>query len=577
MLRELHISNLAVIEDARIEFREGLHCFTGQTGAGKSLVLGALELLLGLRSGAEMLRDGSTDGRVSGVFELSDPQLARHIAALADIEVEEGQLLITRKLFATGRTSFSINGSPATASMARAIGELLVDVHGQHDHQYLLKPANQLDMLDRFADAEPLRDQFAALHGELAGLRQRRAQLEASQSLRSQQLELYEFQAEEIDKVAPCHGEYEEIAARHKLLSNLRRVQQDSAAAYSAMYESEGSVLERLTAVVGVLRQLSELDEELAPVAESVKAAAAQVQDAAFDLSRYLNRVDLDPAELSEVTDRLNALNRLIHKYGHGGGLDAVIRFREEIDAQMKTLRAETADFQEIDERIEPLRARLAEVGEALTARRRAAADRIKPLIERELAELGMGHAKFDVAFGAAAGEDSSPTGLDSIEMLVQANPGQSPRPLRKVASGGELSRIMLAIKSILADADRISVLVFDEIDANIGGRIASTIGTKLRLLAARHQVLCITHLPQIAAYADQHVKITKAVAAGQTRVHIDSLETREARVAELAEMLTGKQQSPTTLRQAGELLDAATTAGSGARPPRRSRLRLTA
>jgi DNA repair protein RecN (Recombination protein N) len=352
MLRELHIHNMAVIADARVELCAGLNCFTGQTGAGKSLLLGAVELLLGLRSGTEMLREGAAEGRVAGVFDAPSAE----VLAAADLDPSDEQLLVTRKLSATGRTSFSINGSPATASMVKRIGELLVDVHGQHDHQYLLKPGNQLDTLDRFAGCEALRSRFAALHAQIADLRARRGGLAATESLRKQQLELYEFQADEIDKVSPEPGEYEEVSARHKLLSNLSTVQKDSHAAYAAMYEAEGSVVERMQAVMGVLRQLSELDAELSPVAESVKAAAAQVQDAAFELSRYLNRIDLDPAELTEVTDRLNALNRLIHKYGQGAGSDEVIAFRARVEAQMKKLRGESSDFESLDRQIEPLR-----------------------------------------------------------------------------------------------------------------------------------------------------------------------------------------------------------------------------
>jgi len=582
MLHELHISNLALIDDARIELRPGLNCFTGQTGAGKSMVLGALELLLGLRSGSQMLRDGAAEGRVSGVFELKDPELARRAAELADLEPEAagGQLLITRKLFSTGRTSYSINGSPATAPMVRAVGELLVDVHGQHDHQYLLRASNQVDVLDRFGGCEALRNEFARVYRQVHELQARRAELDASATLRRQQLELYEFQAEEIDKVAPVCGEYEETAARHKLLSNLQRVQRDSSAAHAAIYEAEGSVLERLQAVVGILRQLSEIDEELSHVAESVRAAASQVQDAAFDLSRYIHRIELDAGELAEVAERLNALNRLIHKYGSGASLEEVLAHREQIGIEIQRLRKEAVDCQAIDQHLQPLRLQLLKIGGELTARRQAAARALEPLVERELAELGMPHAEFAVQFEPASPDAASPTGLDTIEMLVQPNPGQPPCPLRKIASGGELSRIMLAIKSILAGADKTAVLVFDEIDANIGGRIGSTIGAKLRGLARCHQVLCITHLPQIAAYADHHVKISKTVEAGQTCVQAEPLTDSDGRITELAEMLTGQRQSQTTRKQAQELLAMAggsIIAGTVARKEKSGRkLRLT-
>ncbi len=565
MLRELHISNLAVIEDIAMAFEPGLNCFTGQTGAGKSLILGAFEILLGLRSAGDMLRQGTEEGRVSGVFELTDVSLVEQINAACDAQLERptskapAQLLITRKLFASGRTSVSVNGQPATLAMLQAVGELLVDVHGQHDHQYLLKPANQLLMLDRFGECEALAERFAAIYEQLRQLIDRQSQLSASRTLRQQQLELYEFQADEIDQVEPTEGEYEELNARYRLLSNLERIARDGGAAYAALYESDGAICERLGATVGLLRQLAELDEPLAEVAEELRGAAAQVQDASYTLSRYLNRLDLDSGELQETEQRLNALNRLIAKYGDGpaaGQLSQVIAYREQIAEQIERLRGETEDLESIAAQIEPLRDELSQAGQALTEARRQAADRLSPLVQAQLAELGMAEAQLQVQCDTDPARQS-PRGFDQIELLVRTNPGQPARPLRKVASGGELSRLMLALKSILAQSDRISVLVFDEVDANIGGRMGSIIGQKLRQLAAHHQVLCITHLPQIAAFADHHLKIAKQVDQGQTRTAVEPLNT-DRRVDELAEMLTGKHATKTTRKQARELLNLA-------------------
>ncbi|MBI1370468.1 MAG: DNA repair protein RecN [Planctomycetes bacterium] len=564
MLRELHINNLAVIEDAAIDLRTGLNCFTGQTGAGKSLVIGAFEILLGLRSAGDMLRAGADTGRISGVFELRDPAVIRAINELADLDLDPQrtpeQLLITRKLFESGRTSVSINGQPATAGMLRAVGELLVDVHGQHDHQYLLKPAHQLVMLDRFAQTEALREQFGVCHRKLHDLQHRRDELAASQSLRRQQLELYEFQAGEIDAAEPTAGEFDELSSRHRLLANLEKVMRDAGSAYAALYESEGAVVDRLQTVMGVVSELSELDEQIAPVAASLRDAAAVVQDAAYELSRYLNRLDLDPAELAEVSERLNVLNRLIHKYG-SSSLDEVIEYRRRIQEDIDRLRGESEDLASIDEQMAPVLAELRRVGEELSLRRRAAAEKLCPLVESELNELGMSGARFEVEFTGLddAAEDAA-SGFDAVEIMVRTNPGQPGRPLRKVASGGELSRVMLAVKSIAAQADRISVLVFDEIDANIGGRMGTVIGDKLRRLAAHHQVLCITHLPQIAAFADHHLRISKSVARGQTRTDVQPLADESARIDELAEMLTGKNATNTTRLQAAEMLKLAAT-----------------
>jgi len=586
MLRELHISNLAVIEDAHVELADGLNCFTGQTGAGKSLIIGAFEVLLGLRSAGDLLRDGAEEGRVSGVFELRDAELIRTINTLTDTDLgTDGdgpeQLLITRKLFASGRTSVSINGQPATLAMLGQIGEHLVDVHGQHDHQYLLKPANQLLMLDRFAETEKLREQFADTHAELRELERRREELEASAALRDQQLELYEFQAAEIDDAEPTEGEYEELAARHRVLSNLEKIARDSAQVYAAIYESDGAAVERLQAMVGVMRDLAELDEELSGIADSLRSALAQLQDAAFELNRYQNRLDLDPAELAEIDSRLNTLNRLISKYGsgRGGTLEQVLEYRRRIGEDIARLRGESVDRQTIEQQIAPLRDKLLDLGRRLSQQRRAAAERLSPLVETQLADLGMAEAKLTVDLQTAEEPGEAPTGLDTIELLVQPNPGQTPRPLRKIASGGELSRIMLALKGILAHTDRISVLVFDEIDANVGGRMGSVIGGKLRHLAAHHQVLCITHLPQIAACADHHLKISKTVESGQTRTRVRVLNEEQQRAEEIADMLAGSSRSDTTLEQAREMLhrppDAArspqdATGRPGSRPRKR-------
>ncbi len=624
MLRELHISNLAVIEDMAIDLAPGLNCFTGQTGAGKSLIIGAFELLLGLRTGgaADMLRPGAEEARISGVFEMHDPFVTAQVAAIADVKLEDREpLLITRKIYASGRTGVSLNGQPATAPMIRDIGELLVDVHGQHDHQYLLRAFNQLIVLDAFGRSAELRETFARIHGEMASLSRRLEELAASRSLRRQQLELYEFQAREIDEADPQEGEFAQLKSRHARISNLTRLKRDASSAHSALYDSEGSIIERLQMLTHLLGDMSELDEAIREVSEQVKSATLSLQDASFELARYVDRLDYDPAEAAEIEDRLNTLNRLISKYGSGrrraGGLrrDAesaqgsddpvmeVIQYRVELERQLTQLHGESEDRSRMEERIEKLSRELLKVGRDLTEKRKAAAKRIKPLVEAQLKELGMAEAEFEVSIESdveqkkqdhdpdkahplpwVGSASESSTGFDLVEMLVRTNPGQPARPLRKIASGGELSRIMLALKSILAHSDRISVLVFDEIDSNIGGRMGTVIGRKLRELAGgvtgsygkgkgrrseaasglatggdgRHQILCITHLPQIAAFADRHMRIAKTVAgkgdAKQTRTTVTRLQGAE-RIEELAEMLAGKDVTVTTRKQVEEML----------------------
>ncbi len=318
MLRELHISNLAVIADARIELHSGLNCFTGATGAGKSLVIGAIEVLLGLRSAAEMIRPGADEGRVSGVFELRDAKVLKQIEASTDIQVtaDGGEILLTRRLYASGRTSVSLNGNPITLGMLKTVAEHLVDVHGQHDHQYLLKPSNQLDVLDQFAKLEPMRDDYHAVYLKLQEARSRLEELTSNRSLRDQQLELYRFQAREIDAAELIPGEYEELTARASVLSNLEKLKKDASAVHASLYEADGSVLERLKMMGGILAELSTLDQSIGPTATALRDATIQLEEISYDLSRYLDRLDLDPAELAEVEDRLNTLNRILSKYG---------------------------------------------------------------------------------------------------------------------------------------------------------------------------------------------------------------------------------------------------------------------
>jgi DNA repair protein RecN (Recombination protein N) len=563
MLRELHISNLAVIADVRIELHAGLNCFTGATGAGKSLVIGAIEVLLGLRSPAEMLRPGVDEGRVSGVFQIDNSDVLRRIEHVTDIPVTQdgGELLLTRRLYASGRSSVTLNGNPITLGMLKLVGESLVDVHGQHDHQYLLKPSNQLDVLDQFGSLGPLRQRYHATYEKVTDARRRIEELSANRTLRQQQLELYRFQADEIDAAQLNPGEYTELAARASVLQNLEKLKKDAGATYGALYETDGSVLERLKMMGAILSELSTLDVNLKSVAEALRDSTIQLEEVAFDLSRYLDKLDLDPGELVEVNDRLNTINRLLNKYGDP--LDSTLAYREEIGCKIRELEKATDDFASLQSQLTPLIAELKTLGAGLTEKRRAVAGKLGPLIERQLAELGMEKAKFNIllspAVGTIAGESipASASGFDQVEFVAQTNPGQLPQPLRKIASGGELSRIMLALKGILAQSDRISVLVFDEIDSNVGGRLGSVIGGKLRHLASHHQVLCITHLPQIAGYADRHLTVRKEVAHNQTVTTVRVM-TGDERLEEMAEMIGGQRITDTTRAQARELLEAA-------------------
>lgn len=580
MLRELHISNLALIADATLDLDAGLNCFTGQTGAGKSLVIGALEILLGLRSAGDMLRHGAAEGRVTGVFHLANPLLRRRLATLTDLPVEEeAEIVLVRRIFASGRTSASIGGHPISATMLKAVGETLADIHGQYDAQFLLNPANQLALLDDFGHTAALADQFAQIWHEKHQLQQQLANLETSQTLRRQQLELYEFQASEIDAADLQSIQLEQLEARQRTLANVEKIKSHAEAAYAALYEDDAAVIGRLKNIASILLELVELDGELSAPAQQVRDLAIALDEAAFALRRRIDRLELNPEELAETTDRLNAIHRLIHKYaGAGGTLEDVLAQRSHMAEELSRLRKAHTDASDLSARLAALQKQLAQLGQQLSAGRQMAAKTLVPLVHQQLADLGMKAARFHVEFiagatSAKAGnpiasaaltpaaslpvDDGSPQGLESVEMMIAPNPGQPAAPLRKTASGGELSRIMLALKSVLAASDRISVLVFDEIDANVGGRMGAVIGEKLHRLSRGHQVLCITHLPQIASFADRHITIHKTVENNDSFTHIQRLDGPE-RIRELAEMITGKDVTPTSLAQAQELLQLA-------------------
>lgn len=554
MLRELHISNLAVIADARIEFAAGLNCFTGTTGAGKSLVIGAIELLLGLRSPANMLRTGVDEGRVSGVFDIAGKARLAEIEAVTDqpLSNDGGELLLTRRVFASGRSSITLNGNPITLAMLKQVADALIDVHGQHDHQFLLKPSNQLSVLDEFGQLLPLREKYVLVWQRLGEARRELEVLSSGRSLRQQQLELHRFQLREIDAAEMQPREYEELSARATVLQNLGKLKKDASAVQGALYETDGSVLERLKMMVAVLAELAELDSSVKPIGQAVRDATLQLEESAFDLGRYLGKLELDPAEIAEVSDRLNTINRLVNKYGDS--ITSVLLYRDQIAAGIAELEKQSDDLSEFQRVIAPLEGELAELAEDLSTKRRGAAKRLAPQIDRQLAELGMEKAVFTIQLNR---DQPASAGIDAVEFIVQTNPGQAAQPLRKVASGGELSRVMLSLKGVLAAGDRVSVLVFDEIDSNVGGRLGAVIGQKLRDLARHHQVLCITHLPQIACYADRHLTVRKTSKGKVTETSVRVMSGAE-RIEELAEMIGGQRITPTTRAQAQELLDAA-------------------
>ena len=572
MLRTLSIQNLAVIEDVQVELDGGFNVFTGMTGAGKSLIIGALELLLGLRASSDMVRSGADEARVSALFEIRDTSLRGDIQSVCGIPLDDGQMVIQRRIPADGSSRASLNGEPITAGMLRKVGQLLVDIHGQFDQQYLLHAGNQLQVLDAYGRHEELRAAYSRSYEERQVLLDRKRDLESGGELRRQQLELYQFQADEIDRAAVQAGEIDELARRRERLAGAERLAEQLSASYQSLYESQDSVVDRLKGIAATLESLSQLDGDLEPRATTARDTAYVLEDLAYQLRTSADGVEFDSAALAAADERLHLLKRLAEKYG--GSDAAILTTRQELQVKIAALGGDETDSEAMGAELARLDAELIKKGESLRAARRKTAVVLQKLIEKQLQHLQMKESRLVIEVGAMVDSKGRPapssSGLDEVEFLIAPNPGEPPKPLRKIASGGELSRVMLALKSVLSLADRVSVLVFDEIDSNIGGRLGSVIGEKLSDLARKHQVLCITHLPQIAAFADRQLTVRKISKQGRSFSTIEAL-TGEQRVAELAEMISGASVTETTRRQARELLKQAAGAGS---PPAKAAAR---
>ncbi len=554
MLNRLYIKNLAIIDELELEFDGGFNVFTGQTGAGKSLIIGAIEILLGLRNVGNLVRPNVDLAYVSGEFELRDSELIEQISKISDIPIEDGELIIQRRINSSRRVSTSINSIPVSTSALKQIGELLVDIHGQHENQFLLRAANQLKLLDVYAESLELAEEFAKVHRLWRELIARKENLYEQSELRKQQIELYEFQLNEIDGAELREGELEELENRYRQMSNIEKIGTIAGEVVNILEENEYAVTEQLRSVYKKISELSKLDRELEKMPEQIEAAIAELDDVVRGLIRYVDGLEFDGDVFAETEERINLINRLMKKYGEGE-YARILEYRDEIAKKLKELIRQESDFSEIDERIAELEAKRLEIGNVLSDKRKKAAVKLSREVNKHLKELAMSEAIFDVAFISPAEGQILSCGLESIEFMVRTNPGYPSMALRKIASAGELSRIMLAIKSILARADRSSVLVFDEVDSNVGGRLGEVIGRKLFELARKQQVICISHLPQISAFADRHFVVRKQSRRSDTISSVEVVEG-DKRVEEIAEMISGKNVTRTTIKQAKEMLE---------------------
>jgi DNA repair protein RecN (Recombination protein N) len=561
MLRELAIQNLALIEDVRVELQPGFCVWTGETGAGKSLLLGAVGLLLGERGSTELLRAGAEELRITGRFELTDPDRKRAVEALLDTTLEEDELILARRLTRSGRSQAYANDQPIAIATLRQLGSLLVELHGQRESESLLQPAYQLELLDAYGDLGAPRQAYLSQAEKVRGLRKRFAALAQAREQRLRELSLIRFEREELDEARLEPGEVADLTLERERLSNTQGLQTFAATACARLYDDDGSVLEILGKLQREADGWARLDPELGEVVRRLGELEAGVQDITQTLRRLGERWEADPQRLEDVEYRLQFLRRLESKYRKS--VDDLIIYRVGLDEQETRLQQEEEDLEGIEEELAREYHTLCELAKDLSQQRHKVARRLASETQKHLADLGMAGAQLDAQLEPIAMADNPihadipAWGADHLELMLAANPGEPARPLRKVASGGELSRTMLALKTVLVAHDHRSTLVFDEIDANVGGRLGDILGQKLATLGQTHQVICVTHLPQVASFARHHWTIRKSRQGKRTVTQIFPLEEAD-RLEELASMLRGEARGETTRREAAAMLEAA-------------------
>lgn len=576
MLVELSIHNVAIIDRLRVAFEPGMNALTGETGAGKSIIIDALGAVLGGRVGAELLRTGADRARIEAVFDLSTSvdTVLMDLLDEAGIEREDGTLILTREIGANGRSVARINGQTVTAALLSRVGERLVDIHGQSAHLTLLRSATHLDYLDAYAGLLPQRAALGALVAEVRAIQRERASLEQDDRERNRRVDLLSFQAEEIADARLRPGEDDELRTERQRLANATGLQTVADAAYRLLREATPprgpSILDGLREVARNLSELAKLDPALAEAESEVDEMVYLLEDVAATVRTYRDTIEDNPQRLEAVEERLATIRDLQRKYGDT--IEEVIAFGAQAQAELEALAGGEERLARLRAQEEALVQRIGALAGTLSQARQQAAKRLGKAVEAEIAHLAMGRTRFTVYQSQEEAPDGAPVpsddgsirhlaydarGVDRVEFLIAPNVGEAPKPLARIASGGETARLMLALKSVLAAADATPTLVFDEVDVGIGGRSGQVVGETLAELARGHQVLCITHLAQVAAFADGHFVITKEDRQGRTTSRVTRVEA-EDRVTELAAMLDGVPVTPAARTNAQDLADRA-------------------
>lgn len=565
MLKSLLIKNYALLVDVEIALQPGLIVLTGETGAGKSIILHALGTILGERVDSSTLRRGASKAVVEGVFSVEGVRGIGQILEANALPDAADELIIRREIHDTGRSRAFVNDSPVQLSVLQELGDLLVDLHGQHEHQSLLKVSNHLRYLDEFGHLEADVDAVAGAHARLHELLEERRRLRAEEESLREKREFYAFQISEIDKINPSVEEEETLVREEKILHNSEKLFNLTNEFFQVLYENEASVFDQLSRVCEGLEELQSIDERFAEYRGECEQARISVEELAKFLQSYRSNIDFNPQRLEEIQQRLSQFASLKKKYGRS--LEEILAYRDDI-------RRKLDEIGSVGERLENLEKAIAEATRSfseaclqLSEGRKAVAAKLDEYIPQVLDVLGISGARFEVALNRTEDPEGlvhadggrfggTAKGMDAVEFYISTNVGETPRPLAKVASGGEISRIMLALKSVAADRDQVPVLIFDEIDMGISGRIAQAVGRKLHELARHHQIICITHLPQIASMGDHHYLVEKQETAGRTETRIRKLAPEERKQA-IARLLAGEEVSDAHLKSAEALLEA--------------------